>query len=359
MSAFKLWNEYDEGLTPSALVDSFADEEELHDLIWSNLDILPLSGSPRLTPLKKEARIRKGYADILAIESGGRPVIIEVKLARNNESYSKIVSQILYYGTFLRGLTVKQLRKKCKIGKGVSIFQAVKKSDPSVPYSEEEFYDRLKSYLERGEARLVMALDRARPELGRVAAYVNEFTNPDLIIELVEIPKFDVNGTLVYPARQIALSVDAADDDAQFSHAPREMIEHPGAQAFRKAVKSIYGDELLGKCENAIVWMEKLETVAPDAEVRSWTDSEGMHPALDARIKGKGRGFRSCLARIVVDIRGPAICMYRHRFRKYAPNSIEDIEAAIKPIPLGSGNHAYDISDRLLNALTKAYEEAS
>ena len=359
MSAFKLWNEYDDGLTPSTLVDSFADEEELHDLIWRNLDILPLSGSPKLTPLKKEASIRRGYADILAIESGGRPVIIEVKLARNNESYSKIVSQILYYGTFLRGLTMKQLRKKCKIGKGVSIFQAVKKNDPSVPYSEAEFNDRLKSHLDRGDFRLVMALDRARPELGRVAAYVNEFTNPGLMIELVEIPKFDVNGTLVYPARQIALSMDAADDVAQFNHAPREMIEHAGVEDFRKAVESIYGDEMLKGCEKAIDWMEKLEKVAPNSEVRSWTDSEGMHPALDARIKGKGRGSRSCLARIVVDARGPAVCLYRHRFQRYAPNSISAIEAAINPIPLGSGNHAYRISDRLLEALGKAYKEAN
>ena len=359
MSAFKLWNEYDGGMTPSSLVDSFADEEELHGLIWRNLDILPLSGSPKLTPLKKEARIRKGYADILAIESGGRPVIIEVKLARNNESYSKIVSQILYYGTFLRGLTVRQLRKKCKIGKGVSIFQAVKKNDPSAPFSAKEFNGRLKAHLERGDFRLVMALDRARPELGRVAAYVNEFTNPGLMIELVEIPKFDVNGTLVYPARQIALSMDAADDVAQFSHAPREMIEYPGSVAFKKAVEAIYGDDMLKSCEKAIDWMDGLKAVASNARVRSWTDSDGMHPALEAMIKGKGRGFRSCLARIVVDARGPAICMYRHRIKTYAPNSISAIEAAINPIPLGSGNHAYHISDGLLKALKEAYIEAN
>ena len=357
MSAFKLWNEYDGGLTPSSLVAIFADEKELHDLIWRNLDILPLSGSPRLTPLKKEARIRKGYADILAVESSGRPVIVEVKLARNEESYSKIVSQILYYGTFLQGLTVKQLRKKCRIGKGLSIFEAVKKNDPSVPYGEEEFYGRLKSHLDRGDFRLVMALDRARPELGRVASYVNEFTNPDLIIELVEIPKFDVNGTLVYPARQITLSMDAADDVAQFSHAPSELIEYPGSEAFKKAVEAIYGAEILKSCEKAIVWMDGLKSVASNARVRSWTDSEGMHPALEARIRGKG--VRSSFARIVVDVRGPAICMYRHRFLKYAPNSIKDIEAAIEPIPLGSGNHAYDISDELLEALKEAYREAN
>ena len=207
-----------------------------------------------------------------------------------------------------------------------------------------------------------MALDRARPELGRVAAYVNEFTNPGLMIELVEIPKFDVNGTLVYPARQIALSMDAADDVAQFSHAPREMFEHPGSEAFREAVKSIYGAEMLKSCEKAIDWMDGLKAVAPNARVRSWRDSEGMYPALEASIKGKGKGRkfrRSSFARIVVDARGPAICMYRHRIKTYAPNSISAIEAAINPIPLGSGNHAYHISDGLLKALKEAYIEAN
>ena len=356
MSAFKLWNEYDGGVTPSLLIANFRNEKELHDLIWRNLDILPLSGSPKLTPLKREASIRKGYADILAIESGGRPVIVEVKLARNNESYSKIVSQILYYGTFLRGLTVEQLRKRSDIG-SLSIFEKVRENDPSVPYGEEEFNSRLESHLERGDARLVMALDHARPELGRVAAYVNEFTTPDLMIDLVEIPKFDINGTLVYPARQITLSMDAADDVAQFSHVPRERIGDPGSGAFEKAVESIYGDEILERCEKAIVWMNGLKMVASNAQVRSWTDSDGMHPALEARIKGKG--IRSSFARIVVYVRGPAICMYRHRFKIHAPNSIEDIEAAIKPFRLGKGNHVYDISDRLLKALGKAYEEAN
>lgn len=47
--------------------------------------MLPLAGYPRLTILGREVRLGTGSADLLAVESSGRLVIIEVKLAGNAE----------------------------------------------------------------------------------------------------------------------------------------------------------------------------------------------------------------------------------------------------------------------------------
>jgi RecB family endonuclease NucS len=71
--------------------------------------MLPLSGSPRLTVLGREVRLGAGYADLIAVESSGRLVVIEVKLADNAEARRAVVAQVLSYAGYLQGLDPDQL----------------------------------------------------------------------------------------------------------------------------------------------------------------------------------------------------------------------------------------------------------
>lgn len=64
----------------------YPDEATLHNLVQEAPHMLPLAGSPRLTVLGREVRLGGGYADLVAVESSGRLVIIEVKLAANSGS---------------------------------------------------------------------------------------------------------------------------------------------------------------------------------------------------------------------------------------------------------------------------------
>ena len=59
-------------------------EAALHDLVQQAPQMLPLAGFPRLTVLGREVRLGGGYADLVAVESSGRLVVIEVKLAGND-----------------------------------------------------------------------------------------------------------------------------------------------------------------------------------------------------------------------------------------------------------------------------------
>ena len=52
-------------LTPAA----YQAEAQLHDLVESAPQMLPLAGSPRLTMLGREVRLGTGSADLLAVES--------------------------------------------------------------------------------------------------------------------------------------------------------------------------------------------------------------------------------------------------------------------------------------------------
>ncbi len=75
----------------------FEDERALHDLVEQAPQVLPLAGSPSLSVLGREVRFGTGFADLFAVESSGRPVVIEVKLAHNAEARRAVISQVLTY----------------------------------------------------------------------------------------------------------------------------------------------------------------------------------------------------------------------------------------------------------------------
>ncbi len=82
----------------TAASQKFGLEKELHALAEENIHMLPLAGSPNLVVIGNEVSLGSGWADLLAVEMSGRPVIIEVKLARNAEAKRAIVAQALSYG---------------------------------------------------------------------------------------------------------------------------------------------------------------------------------------------------------------------------------------------------------------------
>lgn len=76
---------------------AYSAEANLHDLGQEAPQMPPLAGSPRLTVLEHELQLATGSADLLAAESTGRVVIIEVKLAESAESRQAVVAQVLSY----------------------------------------------------------------------------------------------------------------------------------------------------------------------------------------------------------------------------------------------------------------------
>jgi hypothetical protein len=69
-----------------------------------------------------------GYADLLAVESTGRLVVIEVKLSTNAESRRAVVAQVLCYAGYLQGLDLAQLESQIlreQLGASGSVLGAV------------------------------------------------------------------------------------------------------------------------------------------------------------------------------------------------------------------------------------------
>ena len=139
-------------------------EAALHNLVQEAPQMLPLAGSPRLTVLGREVRLGTGSADLLAVESTGRLVVIEVKLAENAESRRAVVAQVLSYAGYLQGLDPEQLESRIlgrHLEAGGSVLAAVQAAGHEDAVDPEEFREGLVRSLADGSFRLVIVLDSA------------------------------------------------------------------------------------------------------------------------------------------------------------------------------------------------------
>ena len=108
--------------------------------------------------LGSEVGLGNGYADILAVEPSGRPALIEVKLARNPAARREIVSQVIAYAAFLRGMNVEgleqgPLRRSLAVAGYGSILKAVQAQDQEGAVDPDTFTTSLQEYLDQGSFR--------------------------------------------------------------------------------------------------------------------------------------------------------------------------------------------------------------
>ena len=236
----------------------FPDEATLQQLVAENPRLLPLAGSPRLFTLGREVRLGTGYADVLAVEASGRPVIIEVKLARNAEARRGIVSQVLAYAAFLHGYSVETLEQGPLHGSLAgygSISEAVTAQDQNGAVDGAGFTAALQEHLDAGKFRLVLVLDEISSELERIVAYLDSVTLQTLTIDLITINMHDVKGVQVALPQRVSPDITAAvapvaeptRRSVVFSHWTRlttgNQRERPGRKRLSEMIKIVLSHE--------------------------------------------------------------------------------------------------------------------
>lgn len=343
---------------------SFPDEQTLHELIAENPQLLPLAGSPKLTVLGSEVYLGAGYADILAVEPHGRPAIIEVKLAYNQEARSAIVSQILYYAAFLQGLTVEELEQRLAVGEHLakaghkSILEAVQANDQEGAVDESSFTDSLQGFLDRGNFRLVLVLDEVPGELERVATYLDAMTTQALTLDLIAVSVYEVNGARIALPQAVVLDLNTTraqmEPRGSKPTGPRPTTQEPvrseGSEAFRDSIADASG-EARKTFDKLIAWAEQIAEL-PDVRLGSTVgvSQTTLWPIL--RTEGAG------LVTIYNYNQYPSMSGYRTVFERRAPKLLADIEQRIAPDKIGHGTWI-PITDEILEALTAAYREAA
>ena len=336
---------------------AFRDEATLHSLIEKNPHLLPLAGSPRLTVLGSEIQLGAGYADILAVESSGRPTIVEVKLASNSEARRAIVSQVITYAAFLHGFTVKSLeqgplrRPLADAGYG-SILEVVQAQDQEGAVDADSFTTSMQEFLDQGNFRLVLVLDEVSAELARVVAYLDAITVQDLTIDLMTLKVYEVNEAQVALPQRVSPDASATMPLATSGRtrpAASSGVLSDGPDAFRASIEGTTGETSTMFTE-LIAWAERLASLP---NVRLFTYSGTERYTLLPRIMPDNVG----LVTIWNDNQQPYISVWRSVFERRAPNSIEHVERVIAPIKIGQGNTVRHITSQVLDAVTTAYQE--
>ena len=228
--------------------EGFPAEAALHDLVAQSPELLPLSGSPRLAVLGREVQLGTGYADILAIEDNGRLVVIEVKLSRNSEARRAVVAQVLAYAAYLDGMDADELETGLSRSlAGTSIRETVSSSLGDVR-DWRDVEEGLRASLAEGWFRLVLVLDEAPDDLVRLVGYLKRITSEQIIVDLVTVASYAVEGTqVVVPQRVDARSRELAPPDvlpdrrAGSSRAAGAPIVQ-GSSAFEEFLPEIVGE---------------------------------------------------------------------------------------------------------------------
>ena len=293
----------------------------------------------------------------MAVESSGRPAIIEVKLASNPEARRAIVSQVLAYAAFLQGYDAKELergplrRPLEKAGYG-SIVEVVQALDQEGAVDVGSFSASMQEFLDQGDFRLVLVLDEVSAELERVVAYLDSITSQALTIDLIILRVYEVNGAQVALPQRISPDIGATMPVATSGRgrlATSKGMLSDGPDAFRASVEGT-SEEARVTFDKLIAWAEELASL-PNVCLFSYT---GSSFTLLPRITPGNAG----LVTIWNYRQQPSLSVWRSVFERLAPNSIGAVERVIAPVKLGQGKTVSNITPQVLEALTVAYREA-
>lgn len=338
-----------------AAPQTFPDEATLHEIVAENPQLLPLAGSPRLIVLGREVGLANGFVDVLAVETSGRPAIIEVKLARNSEARRAVVSQVLAYAAFLRGYAVEELQRGPLDGPlqrlgFTSLEEAVEGQDQEGAVDFDSFRTSLQRYLNNGQFRLVLVLDDVSSELERIVGYLDSVTMPGLTIDLVTVSVYEVGGTQVALPQRISPDPDAATETER----PRPTGRlSDGPQAFIDSVADISGPDRK-VFDDLIAWATEVEQM-PNVRLASYVGIGADRITLLPRLIQENAG----LITIWNDNGRPYISLWRSVFERRAPDAIGEVEDLIAPKTIGQGNTLAEFNSQVLAALKRAYEEAA
>ena len=330
----------------------FSNEATLQELIEKTPEMLPLAGSPRIVVIGREVQLGSGYADLVGVETSGRPVIIEVKLASNNEARRAVVAQILAYAASLHGMTPERFEglfgDSHQVSAGTTLVDAVQSAQEET-LDADEFTETLETSLDEGRFRLVFVLDSVPQELTTLVAYLEHVTDK-LLIDLVAVNAFDVSGTTVVVPQRVTPERHEVSTEAsrQAGSQARYFI---GSEEFEDSIDNA-AEEHQALLRRLLQWARDLEQKGL-VQLRTSEGVGGRRYVLNPILVTEGIGLVS-----IFNQGGGSISFWRSVFERNAPGFIEQVEE-LTGATMGHGTGTRDVTEDLLSVLTEAYEQAA
>lgn len=178
----------------------FENEAALQNILYEAPEVIPIDklaenvAKPKL--FVKEAGLPgSGNTDLIGVDQDGGISIIECKLATNPDIRRKVIGQVLEYAAHLWQMTYEQFDNICSRAEGWGekrLADAMRDvmEETNEPWSEEDFRHKVSSTLERGDFRLVIAVDALSDELRRIIQFLNTRSDPAPRIYALEMRQF-------------------------------------------------------------------------------------------------------------------------------------------------------------------------
>ncbi|MDN7013009.1 hypothetical protein FGW20_08145 [Methanoculleus sp. FWC-SCC3] len=167
--------------------EPFKNEYELQEILAEHPVLLVDRGDSALVTICRELPFENGFADIVLVDSNGQPVLVEVKLARNEESRREMIGRLCDNLSAMGGLSPDEVNER-SAGLLEETLQSMAGAE-----GEENPEARLAlvksnvaSYLRAGQVRGIIVLDAAPDDLIREFSYLNEHSDLDLRLLVVE-----------------------------------------------------------------------------------------------------------------------------------------------------------------------------
>jgi hypothetical protein len=174
----------------------FKEEGHLQSLLYESPDLIVTREEELPAILMREAGLPgSGFTDLVGVDSLGNILIVETKLAKNQEIRRKVIGQVLEYAAFLWRMPYEKLDELFKNREGKSIAELF--SERSDLIAIDEIVRKVSENLALGRFRLLIAVDEINPELEKIIAYVSSFRS-GLLLEALEVNIYQQGDTEVF-----------------------------------------------------------------------------------------------------------------------------------------------------------------
>ncbi|HOO50571.1 MAG TPA: hypothetical protein PLK94_04695 [Alphaproteobacteria bacterium] len=179
-------------------------EDWLQNLIHNHPNLVPAGEVEacfeNIIPVIRELPLPSGYLDNFYITPDGYPVLVEVKLWKNQEARRKVIAQILEYAKDCAGLSYETLNTEIKkilkqpFGDN-PLYEIVTAHAPNAP-EESVFIDRVTRNMREGRFLLLILGDGIREDMAALAEYLMHhslrYSFGIIQVQLFELPDSSV-----------------------------------------------------------------------------------------------------------------------------------------------------------------------
>ena len=328
------------------------------DILGKDPRALPLSGQPELTVVGQYVGTENGEIDVIAVERGGRPVIIEAKLYKNREARRQMVAQTLEYAAGLHRRTVDDfeeiLGESLRKSGHESLADAIGEDD------DENFYKNLAEDLARGSFRIVFLLDRAPDVLVKLVGYLEALTEDRIIVDLVTATSYELGQEHIFQTQRIDPERGPEPPPAWVNQSPNKRSPRgpwqDSGRRFRDWIDEL-GDAADADLNKILVWADGL---VEERVCRVESRRRGSQGRMALAVKTLDKKPKALAVldgdedtgRAQLWLDGPAIA-------ERAPKSLPALSQVTGRDMHEFSGHTDAITDELLDVLTVVYREAA